>query len=59
MGNDRIAPEENLKQLKLELYRYTNDMNFKNAKSMGSVLNAAFEFVTRNFKNTNLFKTGF
>jgi hypothetical protein len=27
--DDVIAPEEHLKQLQLELYRYTNDMNFK------------------------------
>ncbi|WP_348798872.1 hypothetical protein [Flavobacterium adhaerens] len=59
MSNDHISNEENLAQLKLELYRYTNDMNFKNAKSMGSVLNAAFEFVTRNFNNVNVFKPGF
>ncbi|MDI6050982.1 hypothetical protein QLS31_14195 [Flavobacterium sp. XS2P24] len=59
MGNDVIAPEEHLKQLQLELYRYTNDLNFKKAKSMGNIMSAAFEFITRNFKNTNLFKTEF
>lgn len=55
MGNDLIAPEANLKQLKLELYRYTNDLNFKRAKSMGNVMKAAFGFITRNYKNTNVF----
>jgi hypothetical protein len=59
MGNDNISTDENLSQLKLELYRYTNDLNFKNAKSMGNVLYAAFEFVTRNFNNATLFKPGF
>ncbi|QKJ64430.1 hypothetical protein [Flavobacterium sp. M31R6] len=59
MGNDNISTEENLNKLKLELYRYTNDMNFKNAKSMGNVLSAAFEFVTRNFNSSNLFRPGF
>ena len=34
MGNDFISNDENLSQLKLELYRYTNDINFKNAKSI-------------------------
>jgi hypothetical protein len=58
MGSDCIAPEENLKQLKLELYRYTNDLNFKKAKSMGNVMSAAFEFITRNFKNAGIFKPG-
>ena len=59
MTNDVISSEDNLMQLQMELYRYTNDINFKNAKSMGSVLSAAFEFVTRNFNSSNLFKPGF
>nr|WP_315132186.1 hypothetical protein [uncultured Flavobacterium sp.] len=56
MGNDVISTTEHLEQLKLELYRYTNDLNFKKAQSMGNIMSAAFEFITRNFKNTNLFK---
>ena len=59
MADDAIAPEENVKQLGMELYRYTNDLNFKKAKSMGNIMSAAFEFITRNFKNTNLFNTEF
>ena len=59
MGADVIAPQEHLRQLKLELYHYTNDLNFKKAKSMGNIMSAAFQFITRNFKNTNLFKSGF
>ena len=59
MGSDAISTDEHLNQLKLELYRYTNDLNFKKAKSMGNVMSAAFEFITRNFKNTNLFNTEF
>ncbi|KIA85575.1 hypothetical protein [Flavobacterium sp. AED] len=59
MGSDVISTDEHLNQLKLELYSYTNDLNFKKAKSMGNVMSAAFEFITRNFKNTNLFNTGF
>ncbi|EIA08249.1 hypothetical protein [Flavobacterium frigoris] len=59
MGQDLIAPDEHVQQLKNDLYKYTNDLNFKNAKRMGNVLTAAFRFVTRNFKNANLFKPGF
>src|SRR3970282_1963473 len=51
MGDDIISTDEHLQQLKLELYRYTNDLNFKKAKSMGNIIIAAFEFITRNFKN--------
>jgi hypothetical protein len=54
MCHDTISTEEHLIQLKMELYRYTNDMKFKNAKSMGHIMHAAFEFIKRNFKNTIL-----
>jgi hypothetical protein len=59
MSNDEIAPEAHINRLKMELYRYTNDMKFKNATSMGLILEAAFEFVSRNYKNANVFKSGF
>jgi hypothetical protein len=55
MDDDVIAPENNINQLKLELYRYTRDVNFKNAKSMGNVLNITFDYINRNFNNFNIF----
>ena len=56
MGNDVLAPPNHVNQLKLELYNYTHDLNFKRAKSMGSLLICAFEFITRNYKNLDVFK---
>jgi hypothetical protein len=56
MGNDALAPDENVEQLKLELYRLTHDINFKRAKSMGNVLGSAFDFITRNYKNTDFLR---
>ncbi len=56
MTDDVISTDGNLVQLQMELYRYTNDLNFKNATSMGSVLSAAFAFVTRNFNNSTTFR---
>lgn len=56
MGNDVIAPAEHIEQLKLEMFNYTHDVNFKRAKSMGNVLSSAFDFVTRNYKSINIFK---
>ena len=56
MSNDVLAPDENVDKLKLELYRLTHDINFKRAKSMGNVLNCAFDFITRNYKNTDLLR---
>jgi hypothetical protein len=52
MSDDEIAPENHINQLKNELFGYTNDISFKKAKSMGEILNAGFEFVMRNFKNS-------
>jgi len=57
MNDDVIAPEKHVKQLKLELYQYTRDLNFKKAKSMGNLLNATFEFITRNYKNITIFNS--
>ncbi|AWG21804.1 hypothetical protein FFWV33_09790 [Flavobacterium faecale] len=59
MSNDFLAPDEHTEKLKMELFRYTNDLNFKNANSMGDVLEASFEFISRNYKNANIFKPGF
>src|SRR3970282_1623233 len=56
MGNDVLAPDESVDKLKLELYRITHDINFKRAKSMGNVLYSAFDFITRNYKNTDLLR---
>jgi hypothetical protein len=57
MGEDTLSTPSHLEQLKLELYRYTNDLNFKKAKSMGNIMSASFLFITRNFKNVNPFKS--
>jgi len=51
MGNDLLAPDAHVEQLKMELYRLTHDINFKRANTMGKVLDSAFDFVTRNYKN--------
>jgi hypothetical protein len=55
MGDDVIAPENHINQLKLELYQYTRDMNFKKVKSMGNVLNITFDYIKRNFNNLTVF----
>ena len=59
MGNDTIAPDEHIEQLKLEWFRVTHDLNFKRAKSMGNVLNATFDFIARNYKTVNVISNNF
>jgi hypothetical protein len=54
MTHDDIAPESHIEQLKLELFRLTQDVHFKKAKSMGNVLQCAFGFITRNYKNITI-----
>jgi hypothetical protein len=51
MSNDCIGPNNHVDQLKLELYRLTHDINFKRAKTMGDILDSAFDFIVRNYKN--------
>ncbi len=55
MSNDKISPEENQQQLKMEILNLTNDINFKKATSMGQLLEASFQFVVRNYENKNQF----
>jgi len=55
MVNDTISKPEKIKQLKLDLVKYTNDKNFKKCNSMGEILKVAFDFVTRNYENVNTY----
>lgn len=55
MSNDEISTPEKIDQLKTDLKNYTLDKNFKECKSMGEILNVAFEFVVRNYENVNTY----
>ena len=54
MLEDSISKEENIDQLKMKIFEYTQDVNFKNCKSMGQILKYSLEFLTRNYENVNL-----
>lgn len=45
-----LAPTEHIKQLQVEIYEITLDINFKNANSMGEIMQAASDFMKRNYK---------
>lgn len=53
MRNDVISPPEKVKQLKMDLFKLTGDVNFKKSTNMGEVLSSALDFVIRNYKNEN------
>jgi len=55
MVNDKISTPDRINQLKMDLYKYTNDMKFKRANSMGEILKVAFDFVVRNYENVNTY----
>ena len=54
MTNDTLSKPEYLKNLSLEIYKFTKDMAFKKVKSMGDVMSASFSYVRNNYENLNM-----
>ena len=50
MKSTKLAPDEQIKQLQEEIYQMTLDVNFRNATSMGEIVQAALNFMERNYK---------
>ncbi|MDH3321804.1 MAG: DUF2997 domain-containing protein [Flavobacteriaceae bacterium] len=55
MKNDHISNALNIEILKKDLIEYTHDKNFKDCKNMGEILQAAFNFVVRNYESANAY----
>ena len=51
MKSNELSPTINLERLKKETYKVTMDKNFKNAKSMGEIMEAALNFMKRNYNS--------
>lgn len=51
MKSMMLSPTLHLEQLKKETYEFTKDKNFKKANSMGEVMEAALNFMKRNYKS--------
>ncbi|WP_072315525.1 hypothetical protein [Sinomicrobium oceani] len=59
--NDTISVPENVDRLKMEILHFVQDVEFKKATSMGEILEAALDFVKRNYEDINtrgLFRKG-
>ncbi|WP_298497263.1 hypothetical protein [uncultured Algibacter sp.] len=54
LASDEIAPKEHVELLKMTIFDYTHDVNFKKSKNMGEILKFSLEFLTRNYENVNL-----
>ena len=50
MKSTRLAPVEHIQQLQEEIYQMTHDVSFKNATSMGEIVQSALNFMIRNYK---------
>jgi hypothetical protein len=59
MINDHVSTQENVRQLRRDLYLFTNDMKFKRARTMGQILRTALEFVRRNYEDVNTKSRGY
>lgn len=51
MKSMKLSPAIHMEQLRKETYEFTKDINFKNAKSMGEIMEAALKFMKRNYKS--------
>ncbi|HKX85859.1 MAG TPA: hypothetical protein VJL37_04255 [Flavobacterium sp.] len=51
MKSMKLSPAIHMEQLRKETYEFTKDINFKNAKSMGEIMEAALKFMQRNYKS--------
>ncbi|WP_075341428.1 hypothetical protein [Tenacibaculum agarivorans] len=51
MKNDEVSTDENIEQLKMQIYEFTKDISFKRSKNMGEVLENALDFVRRNYED--------
>ena len=49
MKSTKLAPIEHIRQLQEEIYEVTLDKNFKQANSMGEIVQAALNFMMRNY----------
>lgn len=53
MKSDQLSSKENVAQLRKSIYSFAKDLNFKKTDSMGEIIEAAVNFVVRNYKNVN------
>ncbi len=53
MKKDDISTPAKIKELRRGLFNLTGDIRFKRSKNMGELLNAALDFVIRNYKSGN------
>ena len=53
MIEDSISKDENIDTLKMKVFEYTQDVNFKRSKNMGEILKSSLDYLVRNYENVN------
>ena len=54
MKKDIVSKKENVENLKNEIYKFTNEENFKKCKSMGELMEQTLDYLKRNYQNVSL-----
>ena len=54
MQGDKITLDSNLKRLREEIYKFTNEKVFLHSKSMGDVMRAALNFVRFHYEKVDM-----
>ena len=54
MEADEISIPKYIEMLKVDIYEYTLDVNFKKSKNMGEVLKNALDFIKRNYEDVSM-----
>lgn len=53
MLSDTLSTDENVKQLRKEIYDFTKDVKFKKCNCMGAIVKTALDFVKRNYQDVS------
>lgn len=53
MKKDRLSSDENLEKLKNEIFVFTQDRAFAKSRSMGELMQAAFDYLRANYQNVS------
>ena len=54
MKEDTISSADKIKNLKNEIYKFTNENSFIKSKSMGELMEKTLEYLKRNYQNVSL-----
>jgi hypothetical protein len=54
MKEDTISSADKIKNLKNEIFKFTNENSFIKSKSMGELMEKTLEYLKRNYQNVSL-----